>query len=371
MNKNKIIVLLSSSFLLLSCTGKEVSSSENETRVVTDSKDRKVTIRKEISKVCITFNLEEYLAIGNTASVDKIVGWSHSYLKGRREDAYMAYTKACPSLLEKTDIGYGENINFETIISLQPDVVLASASADYTYFESKLSLLKKADIPVIFFDYHTDTIDSIRKSNEILGEVLNQEKRAEEISAYYESKVSPIFEKAKEIKTEDKPKVYMEFSKGKDTYGNTWAKKMWGSLIQQVGGINIAYDLSDANSFTISKETVIKENPDLVILTGALQSGLSGNVVLGYNQSEDTAKKNLESYLYRTEWAGMKAVTERKLSAVYHDLSRHIFDFAGIEFLAKTIQPSLFASLNPMEDLKEFFSLYMPFELEGCFMVEL
>ena len=371
MIKNKFILLLTSTFLLFSCKNTSVKTNSVDTQTITDSRNRTVEVKKNVSKVCITFNLEEYFAIGGSEAVDKIVGWSHSYFKGRREDAYSAYTKAYPSLLTKTDIGYSSNINVETIISLNPDVVLASSSADYSYFESKLSLLEKANISVVFFDYHTDTIETIKKSNEILGKVLNKEERASEISNYYENKVSPILEKAKDIKDEDKPNVYMEFSKGKDTYGNTWSKKMWGSLIEQVGGKNIAYDIFDANSVDMAKEAIIKYNPDIIILTGVLQSGLTDNVVLGYNQDEEKAKKNLESYLERSEWKNINAVVNRNLSAVYHDLSRHIFDFAGIEFLAKKIQPEVFSYLNPMEDLKEFFSLYMPFSIEGCFMVEL
>lgn len=371
MHRIKLILPLALSFLLFSCNSTISGSASTETQTITDCKNRTVEVKKDISKVCITFNLEEYFAIGGDEAVGKIVGWSHSYLKGRRNDAYEAYTTAYPSLPEKTDIGYSSNINIETIISLEPDVVLASSSADYSYFESKLSILEKADISVVFFDYHTDTIESVRKSNEILGKVLNKEERAKEISDYYESKVSPIFSKAKDIKDEDKPNVYMEFSKGKNTYGNTWSKKMWGSLIQQVGGKNIAYDISDASSVDMAKEAIIKYNPDIIILTGALQTGLVDNVVLGYNQDEAKAKKNLESYLERSEWQSVNAVINRNLSAVYHDLSRHIFDFAGVEFLAKKIQPTIFADLDPMKDLKEFFSLYMPFELQGCFMVEL
>lgn len=369
---NKILLVVLSSVSLFSCSSNSKDSNSNyETQTIIDSKDRSVEVKKNISKVCITFNLEEYFAIGGESSVDKIVGWSHSYWYGRRNDAYEAYTNVYPSLKETTDVGYGSNINVETIISLNPDVVFASASADYTYFEAKLSLLEKANIPVVFIDYHTDTLETIKKSNQILGKVLNQEQRAEEISTYYESKVSPIFEKAKTVKDEDKPNVYMEFSKGKDTYGNTWSKKMWGSLIQQVGGNNIAYDISDANSVDMAKEAIIKYNPDVIILTGVLQSGLTDNVVLGYNQDEEKAKINLAKYLTRNEWKEVNAVKNNNLSAVYHDLSRHVFDFAGVEFLAKQIQPTLFADVDPMKDLKEFFSLYMPFELEGCFMVEL
>ena len=364
-----ILSLLFSSFLLFSCAPK--ASTQIDTKKVTDMKERKVILKNDIQKVCITFNIEEYLAIGGEGSEDKIVGWAHSYWKGRRDDAYDSYTSVYPQLLDKKDIGYDQNTNIETILSLSPDVVIASSAVNYSFFQPHLSLFEKADIPVVFIDYHTDTVDTIIRSNQILGKILNQEKRAEEISEYYKNKVTPILTKANQIKEENKPKVYMEFSKGKDIYGNTWSKKMWGALIQQVGGINIAYDIADTNSVDMAKEAIIRENPDIIILTGANQKGLSGNIALGYNQSEEKARENLASYLEREEWKSVKAVKEKKLYALYHDLSRHIFDFAGVEFLAKTIQPEIFSDLNPMEDLKEFFRLYMPFEIKGAFLVNL
>lgn len=370
MKKISLLIILISSLLLGSCSNGNSTNKDDYVTVI-DLLDRNVDIKKDVEKVCITFNLEEYLAIGGSKANDKIVGWSFSYLKGRREDAYNAYTIAYPSLLEKNDIGYGENISIEAIISLSPDVIFASKSADYSYFESKLTLLEKAHIAIVFVDYHTDTIETITKSNALIGKILNEEERASEISKYYSNKVSPILEKAKSIKEEDRPKVYMEFSKGKDTYGNTWGKKMWGSLIEQVGGNNIAYNVSDANSFYMAKEAIISENPDIIIFTGALQNGLSDNIVLGYNQDDTLAKINLESYLSRDGWSNLSAIKNRQLYALYHDLSRHIFDFAGIMYLAKIIQPDLFKDLDPLADLKEFFHLYMPLELNGTFFVSL
>ncbi len=368
---NLILISILSFATLFSCSNNSSNAERIEYQTIIDAKNRSVQVKKEVNNICITFNIEEYFAIYGDNADTKLVGWSHSYLYGRRNDAYGAYTKAYPSLVTLPDIGYGANINVESILSLNPDVVISSLSADYSYLEPHLSLLEKANIPVIFVDYHTDTIESIKASNSILGKLLNRENRAKEISSFYESKVSPIFEKAKTIDDIDKPNVYMEFSKGKDTYGNTWSNKMWGSLIQQVGGNNIAYNIADATSIDMAKEAIIKYNPDVIILTGTLQSGLQDNVVLGYNQDEEKAKVNLASYLERSEWKDINAVKNRNLSAVYHDLSRHIFDFAGVEFLAKKIQPTIFKDLDPMKDLKEFFSKYMPFEIEGCFTVEL
>ena len=59
------------------------------------------------------------------------------------------------------------------------------------------------------------------------------------------------------------------------------------------------------------------------------------------------------------------------LSALYHDLSRHIFDFAGTQFLAKQIYPELFEDINPEENLRDFFDKYMPVELDGVWTISL
>lgn len=355
---------------LVGCTPSSTSS-EVETHTIVDYKNRTVEVKKDVERVVISFNIEEYLAIGGDSAESKIVGWSHGYWEGRREDALEAYSSVYSDITSIDDIGYNNSISVEKIISLNPDVVLMSASVNYSYMEDKLSTLEKAGIPVVFFDYHVDTKESIRKSNLILGQVLNQESRAEEISDFYDAKVDQVFTKTADIAEEDKPNVYMEFSKGKDTYGNTWSKKMWGSLIEQCGGNNIAYDIADTNSVDMAKEAIIANNPDVIIFTGAVQTGLEGNIELGYNTSETKAREALSTYLSRTEWADVNAVKNNKLSAVYHDLSRHVFDFAGVEFLAKQIQPTLFADLDPMADLQEFFTKYMPVQANGCFMVTL
>ena len=376
MKKRKIFVLfvLFLSLLATSCSGPTYeSTSSTETHIVTDFKDRKVTLKKDIKRVCITFNIEEYLAIAGSSAMDKIVGWSHSYWVGRREDALSVYTKAFPQLMDKEDIGYGGNstLNFEKMIDLNPDVILMSASVDYSSASEKLPLFDAASIPVVFFDYHVDTKESNRKSNMIIGSVMQEEQRALSISDFYDSKVDYIINTIDNAVDLKKPNVYMEFSKGKDVYGNTWSKKMWGSLIGKCGGNNIAYNLSDANSVDMAKEAIIANNPDVIILTGALQTGLNGNVVLGYNQDIVKAKEMLSTYLSRTEWADIPAVKNQNMYALYHDFSRHVFDFVGVEYLAKCIHPELFRDLNPENDLKEFFAKYMPIEAKGAFMVGL
>ena len=47
-----------------------------------------------------------------------------------------------------------------------------------------------------------------------------------------------------------------------------------------------------------------------------------------------------------------------------------LFDLSSLEFIAKTIYPEEFADMEPEKDLQEYFASYLPFELEGVWMVK-
>ena len=169
---------------------------------------------------------------------------------------------------------------------------------------------------------------------------------------------------------EDRPRVYMEFSLGPDQYGNTWSEKMWGALIRTCGGTNIAAGMEGA-SVEIAPEQVISSNPEVIIFTCSPRNDVSDNVVLGYGADGDLARQHLEAYKNREGWADLDAVKNNNMGALYHDLSRHIFDFAGAQFLAKMIQPEIFSDMDPEANLKEFFDRFMPVELDGVWTLSL
>ncbi len=383
--KKVITVLMISVFALgmTSCQSENKSSSKSETNnldeqkdsdtiTVTDVADRTITIPKDIEKVVITFNIEEYLAVAGKEGVDKIVGYSHKYWEGRREDAWNTFTTAFPQLLDIPDVGYNEDISVEKIISLAPDVVIMSQAVNYDLMETELSRLADAGIQVAFVNYHKQTIDMHKKSTMLLGEIMGQEERAAEIADFYEKQMNLVTERIAALPEDTvKPKVYMEFSRGVGTYGNSWSNKMWGALIGTCGGVNIAADLADSNSVDVAPEQVIASNPDIVIFTASPQTDIDDNIVLGYGADEQKALSALEAYKNRDGWGSLNAVKNERMSALYHDLSRHIFDFAGTRFLAKQIYPELFEDINPEENLRDFFDKYMPVELDGVWTISL
>lgn len=335
------------------------------TMEVTDLKGRTVTLPANIERVVVTFNLEEYLAVTGEAGVDKLVGWSHKYWKGRRDDAYNAYTKALPALESIPDVGYNGDISIEAIISLQPDVVLASATgANYNALEPAFDLLHQAGIEVVFFNFHKQTIETHQQSIQLIGKVMGQEERAAELALLYEEQMNLVYDRLKNLDDEDRPSVYMEFSRGPSVIGNSWSEQMWGAQIRECGGVNIAAGQEGA-SVDVPAEQVLAANPDFIIMSGCLQSDDTDNVVMGYGADRELAREHLEAYKSRDGWSSLNAVKNNNMGAIYHDLSRHIFDFAGAQFLAKTLHPDLFADIDPEANLAKFFSDYMPVELDG------
>lgn len=335
------------------------------TMEVTDLKGRTVTLPANIERVVVTFNLEEYLAVTGEAGVDKLVGWSHKYWKGRRDDAYNVYTKALPALESIPDVGYNGDISIEAIISLQPDVVLASATgANYNALEPAFDLLHQAGIEVVFFNFHKQTIETHQQSIQLIGKVMGQEERAAELALLYEEQMNLVYDRLKNLDDEDRPSVYMEFSRGPSVIGNSWSEQMWGAQIRECGGVNIAAGQEGA-SVDVPAEQVLAANPDYIIMSGCLQSDDTDNVVMGYGADRELAREHLEAYKSRDGWSSLNAVKNNNMGAIYHDLSRHIFDFAGAQFLAKTLHPDLFADIDPEANLAKFFSDYMPVELDG------
>jgi iron complex transport system substrate-binding protein len=387
----QILAFTMALILLAGCTAKEPPSngadpdsnssgsndtantdSTPQTKTVTDVLDRTITLPGQVDRVVVTFNLEEYLAVAGAEGVDKLVGYSHAYWEGRREDAWATFTAAFPQLKDIPDVGYNDTISVESIISLAPDVVIMSSAVNYELMEPELERLEQAGIQVAFINYHAQTIEMHRKSTVLIGEIMDQRERAVEIADFYEEQMRVVTDRIAALDADAVwPRVYMEFSRGVGTYGNSWSNKMWGALIKTCGGVNIAADLSDGNQVDVAPELVLAENPDVVIFTASPQTDIDDNVVLGYGADEALAREHLSAYENREGWSGLNAVTNRRMGALYHDLSRHIFDFAGAQFLAKMIQPALFEDIDPEENLRVFFARYMPVELDGVWTITL
>jgi len=177
------------------------------------------------------------------------------YLLGA-QDKLVGCTIYCqrPSEAQKKEkVGTVIQINIEKILTLKPDLVIATSLTQ----KKDIEKLKNLGIRVIKFSSPKNFFEICSQFLE-LGKILGKYGLAKKIVQEVKDKVLEIKRKTKNLA---KVKVFVEvgtnplFTITKDSFLN--------DFIEFSGGINIA---KDAKTGIYSREAVLKENPDVIII---------------------------------------------------------------------------------------------------------
>ena len=235
-----------------------------------DQVDRTVTVPRPVERVVTLLPPVTRMMIGLGAA-DKLVGmgsWDHQYVKGGPSmGCGPKWDEVVAELKELPDVGTGYEPNAELILSLKPDVVIASASGSP---EIVNKLQTDTGIPVVGYlgsrgpTSAKGPVDNTLKQIELMGRVLGKEKRAEELVSYFEEKLDKVAEVTVSIPESEKPRVY--FPWGSDlTKANTCYE-----AIELAGGIQVSkncdFPLSGPLMPDVSKEQIIEWNPDIFLV---------------------------------------------------------------------------------------------------------
>ena len=207
---------------------------------MTDREGNEFNVPSEINSIISTApsNTEVLVELG---LADKLVA----------VDKYSADVEGVSEDLPKIDF---RNPDAETIISLNPDIVIASGhnkSGD----EDPFALIKEAGITVVYIP-SSYSIDGIYGDIEFIASLTGTEKKGEEIINSMKEEVAKI--KAIGDTIADKKKVYF-----------------LNELIETVGATNI---FGEENSWiTVTPEAVIDANPDVILANtpGTNEAGLT------------------------------------------------------------------------------------------------
>lgn len=178
------------------------------------------------------------------------------YLLGA-EDKLAGCTVYCNKPEEakaKERVATAVDINVEKIVSLQPDLVLATSLTNKEGIEK----LKSLGVPVSIIPMAKDFNQLCEQFLE-LGKIVEKEKTARNIIDSSRQRVDLI---KKRVKGLEKRRLFVQvgsrplFTLNKDSYVN--------DLIEFAGGINIGQD-SEIGLYT--RELVLEKNPDVIIIT--------------------------------------------------------------------------------------------------------
>lgn len=268
-----------------------------------DQMDREVTLEKEPERIVslAPSNTEILFSLGLG---DKVVGVTN----------YCDYPEEAKA---KEKIGGFANPNIEKIISLKPDLVVAT-----DMHQKPVEQLEKLNIPVVVLA--PKNISDVLESIEMIGEATGKTDESQKLVETLSQRIKTVEDKVAGIPQEKRPKVYYEVwpepftTAGPGTFVN--------DIIEKAGGQNIAGDAQKAYP-EYSQEMIISKNPDIIIFS-----------------HHGSSKQTVEDILKRSGWESIKAMKDKKVYYVDENIVQRATPrlIDGLEQFASIIHPELF-----------------------------
>ncbi len=243
-----------------------------------------------------------------------------------------------PSFLNKIPV-VGRNssgVSMESIMTLQPDLILADAMFD----ESHIEILRKQGIPVII----ESTSNPLRLALIIrnIGRILQVEERAQQIIAVIDETLGDVDMAVEGLGLSDEEKIVV-FYENRKSNKSVSALSGHNFFIRHAGGINIAAEES-VEFPELSPEYITMSNPDVIIR----------------RVSGDMPRKAMESMrqdiMLRPHLRSVNAVKNHRVHIVKSDLFISLRYPVGIAYLASLFYPDRFG-LDPQQIYRRYVTM--------------
>lgn len=270
MKKILALIMTLSIFVLSGC------SSQTD-RMVTDREGTEINIPTKIEKIISTApsNTEVLMALGLG---DKLVAI----------DKYSTDIEGINTELPQIDFS---NPDAETIIGLEPDIVIASGHNKTGSVEDPFKAISESGIPVVYIP-SSDSIDGIYKDIEFIANVVNERSKGKEIVDDMKAQVEEI--KAIGDKITDKKSVYFEISPA--PYLSSFGKSTFlNEMIEIIGAKNIFEN--EEGWVSPTAEAIIDANSDVIITNAGYMENPTEEIKSRDAWENINAIKNNEVYL--------------------------------------------------------------------------
>jgi iron complex transport system substrate-binding protein len=242
---------------------------------------------------------------------------------GDRVVGVTSYCKYPPQAQKKPVLGDYANTNVEKILLAKPDLVLAA----YGNQAATLDRLRQAGVPLFGFNPKTleETLNAVIRTGKLGG----TERVARAFVTSLRKRLDRVRQRTRSLPPTKRPRVFYSPDMGPPIY-TAGGASIVDECIRIAGGVNVAHDLTQAYP-TFSAEVLIKQDPDVVILSD-------------HRYKEVSQEKLLKILRGDTTWGALSAVKRGRVYFVPVDRlgnpNTRIVD--GIERLAKALHPELF-----------------------------
>lgn len=324
---------------------------------VKDLDNRTVTIEHEPQRIILQDGRDIFTLalLERDNPFAKVVAWNN-LPKKQDTETWNVLKRKWPEAEKILDMKFSDqgNVDLETVISRQPDLMIAQLRAKPSLVQTGvLAKLEALHIPVVFVDYELHPVENTLPSIALLGKVMGQTERAQAYIDFYQQRLNTIHQRLANVSK--KPLVFIEPIAGVGGLDNgccfTHARNGWGGLVEAAGGNNIGSQLLPGATGNISVEKIISMNPDYYLMTGSKRPGKGTAIIpFGYNVPAGDVTAAFNALAARQGVASIPAVAEGHTGALYHHFYNNPYNIVAIETLSKIFYPTQFKDIDPQAD---------------------
>lgn len=237
------------------------------------------------------------------------------------------------------------SVNDETLLKTQPQVFIMTV-----YMQNLLPTLTRLKVPVVEIGALNNPT-SLEAEVNLVADVLGgaAPARAKQFSSYYDGNVTMVQTKIRSLPSTSQPTVY--YSPGPNPTTTVGLGNIITASINEAGGQNIAavHGVSQGSSFafpTINTETLLGWNPSVIVTIN---------------------RQIQQQFTSDPQFAALAAVRNHRVYAcptgVFAWCASSAESALQPLWLAKTLHPDLFPTLNLATEVKNFYARFYAYQL--------
>lgn len=317
---------------------------------ITDHQDRTVTVPTDPKKVAVLdiYPLASMLTI-YLDSASSIVAMEPASMSAAKNGVL---SELYPDVLNvNTNIMDGNDVNIESLVALNPDVVFYNAGN-----KAEQQKLENAGLTAVAVSATKWKYDCIKTYNEWMS-LLDQiypshaSNREDLVNQYATEKYNEIQSKVSSITTKQKVLFLFQYDdKTMITSSSSFFGQWW---CDAVGAENVAHDVqADNSNAKITMEQAYAWNPDVIIITNFTPT-----------KPEDLYNNAIGS----DDWSTIKAVQDKRVYKMplgsYRTYTPGVDTPMTLEWLAQAVYPDTFKDYDVASDVKDYYKTLYGVEL--------
>ncbi len=248
----------------------------------------------------------------------------------------------------------GADAGAEQVAAFQPDAVILKS-----YLAQSLGAsIEALGIPVVYVEFETP--QQYERDLQIIGQMLQEEKRAAEIASLYQARLQQVADGLAGLEETEKPRTLLLYYSDKDgavAFNVPPMSWMQTVLVEMAGGNPVWKDANLGSGWsTLTVEQIAAWDPDKIFVITYVSSSSDAVAVLKQDSN----------------WELLRAVQEDQLYAFPAD--QYSWDqpdprwILGLQWLAGRLHPDRFTNQDMIEEVRTFYETF--YELDAQFFEE-